>query len=330
MAEISDMFNRSRVDLASSIPLPAPFVIQLEATSFCNLKCSFCPVNDEATQRYLHKNTMTREIFTLFVHQCNRFPASIKILRIIGNGEPLLNKNLPLFIEQAKESGVFNRVEITTNGTLLTHDISDAIIEAGLDVLKVSLEAADDAKFFEITKVKIPVRDIKEKLAYFFNRRAGCRLYIKCTDAALNTKESREAFISEFGAICDYIFVENVTDIWPGFKSKIISGGRKRYGEQVIDADKHICVQPFMLLSVLADGEVLPCCADWKRVRSLGNIRHADISDIWRSDELRGIRLSLLKRNYSYPCALCGFPNTSQRDNIDAGIQDIICRLELG
>lgn len=74
MSVYSEMVNKNRVDLASVITLPAPFIIQLETSGFCNLKCSFCPVNDENAQKYLNKAMMTTEIFEKFILQCKAFP----------------------------------------------------------------------------------------------------------------------------------------------------------------------------------------------------------------------------------------------------------------
>jgi radical SAM protein with 4Fe4S-binding SPASM domain len=326
MAEVSDMYNVNRINLANAIPLPAPFIIQVEPSGFCNLRCIFCPVNDEHVQSYLKKDTMKLQTFIHLTDQCAQFTQKIKILRIIGAGEPLLNKNVPEMIAYAKQSGVFDKIEITTNGTLLKPELSDKLIQAGLDVLKISLEAIDDERFYEISGVSLQVKKIKENITYFYKNRNDCIVYIKTTDMAIKNEGERQAFFTEYGTICNYIFVENVTSLWPEYDVTVQSN-ETRYGHNKC-SEKSVCVLPFKLLSVTADGEVFPCCADWKRQLSLGNLHDTPLPEIWRCNKLLHVRLSLLNGKYKTPCSSCDFQKVSENDNIDCAKEEIINRLE--
>jgi MoaA/NifB/PqqE/SkfB family radical SAM enzyme len=57
-----------------------------------------------------------------------------------GIGEPMLNKELPRFVAHLKEKG--SQVLFNTNGILLDQQHGDALVEAGLDELRVSIDAA--------------------------------------------------------------------------------------------------------------------------------------------------------------------------------------------
>jgi radical SAM protein with 4Fe4S-binding SPASM domain len=312
MAVVSDMYNKNRVDLSEAIPLKTPFIIQLEPSGFCNLKCVFCTVNDPAAQPFLKKDTMTFETFKKFTDDCKLFPEKIKILRIIGNGEPLMNKHIVDFVRYAKQSEAFEKVEITSNATLLSEKLSLDLVNAGLDILKISLEAIDDETFKEVTKISVETEKLKDKIKFFYQNRKGCIVYIKCTDIALKTDEKRQQFLDEYDEISDYIYIENVANIWYDFNDK--SGdGKSRYGRE---GGGDVCVQPFKLMAVCADGTVLPCCADWKRKLPLGNIHEKCLTEIWNGDNLHKLRLSLLKDNAGYPCNECSFQKVSQNDNI--------------
>ncbi|MDR0986638.1 MAG: SPASM domain-containing protein [Ruminococcus sp.] len=312
MAVVSDMYNKNRVDLSEAIPLKTPFIIQLEPSGFCNLKCVFCTVNDPIAEPFLKKDTMTFETFKKFTDDCKLFPEKIKILRIIGNGEPLMNKQIVDFVSYAKQSGTFEKIEITTNATLLSEKLSLDLVNAGLDILKISLEAIDDETFKEVTKVAVETEKLKERIKFFYQNRGNSIVYIKCTDIALKTEEKRQQFLDEYGEISDYIYIENVANIWYDFgeKSEDI---KNRYGRE---GGGDVCVQPFKLLAVCADGTVLPCCADWKRLIPLGNISDKPLTEIWNGENLRNLRLNLLEENAGYPCSECSFQKVSQNDNI--------------
>ncbi len=324
MAEYGTMINTNRVNLEKEIPIMAPFIIQLEVTGRCNLKCNFGPVNDRSVQNFMHRDDMTVELFDRFLQQCREFGQPIKVLRFIGNGEPFLNRNITTFVRKAKESECFNKIEITSNGTLLNEQLSRELVEAGLDTLKISLEAVDDATFYDIAGVHVDISKLRNELEFFYKNRSECKLYIKTTDVALNTEEQHQKFISEYESICDYFFVEKITDIWPEYSSNI--GKKQRYNRTDVPSDP-ICIQPFDLLSITADGTVSPCCADWKRELVLGNIAEKSLLDMWEGEELKKLRIQLLKKERDLPCKVCGFPSVSQNDFIDDEAEHILERL---
>ncbi len=324
MAEYGIMLNKKRVNLGEEIPLATPFIIQLEVTGRCNLKCSFCPVNDKAVQKFMHRDDMTEETFDEFLRQCKEFGQPIKVLRFIGNGEPLLNKNIVSFVHKAKMSECFNRIEITSNGTLLNKKLSKELIEAGLDTLKISLEAIDETSFYDIAGVHINLVQLYQELEFFYSIRSNCKLYIKTTDIALKTEERRKQFISEYEKICDYIFIETITDIWPEYTTS--TEKKQRYEQHKIPRAP-VCIQPFDLMNITADGTVEPCCADWKRELSLGNISENTLFSIWNGKKLKSLRLKLLNKEMGVPCKKCGFPSVSQNDYIDNSIDQILERL---
>src|SRR5258707_5825038 len=113
-----------------------PVCLYLETTNRCNLLCTTCPRTFEALEP---PGDMSWALFTGIVDQ---FP---KIARVVlhGVGEPMLVKALPRMIRYLKDRGVY--VLFNTNGTLLTKSNGQALIDAGLDELRVSLDAAESS-----------------------------------------------------------------------------------------------------------------------------------------------------------------------------------------
>lgn len=326
MAKIGNLFNPSRINLGEAIPLNTPLVIQLETCGFCNLKCKFCPGG--TADSGIIRDMMSVETFKLFLTQCREFPEKIKILRIIGIGEPLLNGNVAEFVSEAKRSGIFEKIEITTNGTLLTRELSDKLIDAGLDTLLVSLEATDENKFEEIAGVHISINELYGNIAYFFKRsRNKCILYVKSTDLAFNMESEREEFYEKWGEICDEIQIEHVYENWPEFQAGT-DGNSVRFDLKQYKKTKKVCVQPFKLLCLAANGDVMPCSVDWKRTLLLGNIYQTRLAQIWNSEQLRKLRISLLRQEKCEYCRVCSVSKSNQPDDIDEYVQRILARLE--
>lgn len=327
MAKISNMFNPNRINLGESIPLDTPLVIQLETSGFCNLECKFCPCGDAEVRKILKQDIMAEALFDVFIEQCKAFPDIIKILRIIGVGEPLVNQKIASFVSKAKACGAFEKVEITTNGVLLDAKLSDDLIAAGLDVLLVSLEATNKERFYEVTGKNVEVLALKKNLEYFFSHRKTTKLYIKTTDLAVaDLPGGDEAFLEEYGEICDYIYVEKVIENWPEFHAGALSGS-VRYSEDAYQRRKQVCVQPFKLLCVAANGDVMPCSVDWKRALLLGNIKETSLQNIWNGRKMKSLRCALLKMKPCNFCSACGYTVQNQPDNIDEYRESILRRI---
>ncbi|MDE2515986.1 MAG: radical SAM protein [Rhodospirillales bacterium] len=115
-----------------------PVCLYLEVTNRCNLLCETCPRTFEALEP---PADMSWELFTRIVDQVP------DIARVVlhGVGEPMLVKSLPRMIRYLKDRGAY--VLFNTNGTLLDPRRFPALIESGLDELRVSLDAADRATY---------------------------------------------------------------------------------------------------------------------------------------------------------------------------------------
>src|SRR5438093_8641421 len=119
-----------------------PVCLYLDTTNRCHLLCTACPRTFEALEP---PADMSWELFTRIVDQ---FP---RIARVVlhGVGEPMMLPALPRMISYLKDRGTY--VLFNTNGTLLTRKRGRELIDASLDELRVSLDAAEP-KAFELVR----------------------------------------------------------------------------------------------------------------------------------------------------------------------------------
>ena len=112
-----------------------PVCLYLETTNRCNLLCTTCPRTYEELEP---PADMSWELFTAIVDQVPEH-RSASVLH--GVGEPMLVKSLPRMVRYLKDRGTY--VLFNTNGTVLNERNGRALIDAGLDELRVSLDAAN-------------------------------------------------------------------------------------------------------------------------------------------------------------------------------------------
>jgi MoaA/NifB/PqqE/SkfB family radical SAM enzyme len=121
-----------------------PVCLYLETTNRCNLLCTTCPRTYEQLEP---EADMPWELFTSLIDQ---YPNIARVV-LHGIGEPMLVKDLARRIAYLKARNIY--VLFNTNGTLLTKRNGRALIEAGLDELRVSLDAAE-AEVFQMVRGK--------------------------------------------------------------------------------------------------------------------------------------------------------------------------------
>jgi len=139
--------------------------VYVEPTNRCNLECRTCIRNKwDAPLGF-----MTRRTYASIVEGLRSF-SPVPVVFLGGFGEPLAHPDIVSMVTQAKALGA--DVELITNGTLLSRDISRKLIEAGLDRLWVSLDGATPESYADV-RLGAALPEVLANLAWF---RDSCHL----------------------------------------------------------------------------------------------------------------------------------------------------------
>ncbi len=142
--------------------------LRISVTDRCNFRCSYCMPKEVFDKDYAylpHKSLLSFEEITRLAQQ---FVAhGVRKIRLTG-GEPLLRKNLELLIAQLAAlrtpDGQPLDLTLTTNGSLLARK-AQALKDAGLQRVTVSLDGLDDAVFRAMNDVDFPVAQVLDGIA---------------------------------------------------------------------------------------------------------------------------------------------------------------------
>lgn len=139
--------------------------VYIEPTVACNLDCITCFRNawDQPIGR------MTEETFERIFAGLGEL-SPIPSVYFGGIGEPLFHPKTVGWIRRIKELGV--KVELITNGTILTEKKAQQLIDAGLDVLWVSLDGATPEGFADV-RLGAELPTILDNLRRLFKMRKG-------------------------------------------------------------------------------------------------------------------------------------------------------------
>lgn len=134
-------YFESGADADGGVAGKPPVCLYLEVTNRCNLLCTTCP------RTYVELEPpadMSWELFTRIVDQVPDVARAV----LHGVGEPMLVKNLPRMVRYLKDRGAY--VLFNTNGTVLNERNGRALIAAGLDELRVSLDASTPESYIKV------------------------------------------------------------------------------------------------------------------------------------------------------------------------------------
>ncbi len=145
---LTDTLNRPLRDLRISV------------TDRCNFRCVYCMPKEifGPDHQFLERSQiLTFEEITRLARIFVRH--GVKKIRLTG-GEPLVRKDLHLLVAMLSEISDLD-ITLTTNGSLLARQ-AQALKDAGLKRVSVSLDSLDDATFKAMNDVDFPVQKVIE------------------------------------------------------------------------------------------------------------------------------------------------------------------------
>jgi cyclic pyranopterin phosphate synthase len=137
--------------------------LRISVTDRCNFRCVYCMPKEIFGRDYAF---MPREELLSF-EEITRI-ASVSAAHGVGKirltgGEPLLRKGLPELVEMLAAlrtpAGLPLDIALTTNGSALAH-MAQALGDAGLNRVTVSLDSLDEATFQAMNDIRFPVAKV--------------------------------------------------------------------------------------------------------------------------------------------------------------------------
>lgn len=331
MIKYSALWATNRQNLRDVLPLAKPFTVLIEPSSLCNFRCIQC-FQSVKTDSYFTRTQghMPMDRFRLAIDQLARWPGEkLKVLKLSLYGEPLASPDFPDMLALARRADVAERIETTTNASLLTPDMAETLVRHQLDYLRVSIYATEQERHQSVTGSKFDIRRIRDNLLALqeIKQRTGsAKPFISCKMLD-EFGGGNERFLSMYRDIADETYLDK-PHRW--IKVDGVDFIDSFYGEDagraIADLDTHstprtACPMAFTTMAVRSSGAVSPCCVDFIGGTNIANIDDRCLQDIWASDEwLEFQKLQLQNRKHENPsCARCDIYLSDHytKDNID-------------
>lgn len=317
-----------RNDLGSALPLLQPYVLLVDPSSLCNLRCKWCPsgYDQMIAETKRAQQIMPFDLFETIVRQAAEFGDPLRVLRLYKEGEPLVNPRFEEMVELAKSSGCFLRIDTTTNGLLLTPDRNRKLVHAGIDQINISVNGVSAEQMYRHTGRQVDFQAYVRNIHDLCEHRGNCTVYIKSIQDVLPEQEQEE-FFRLFGDIADRVYLERLSPAWPDFDVSLSGYSFEdigNYGQPI--ENRKVCPYIFYIMVINSDGTVSTCVGDWKHHQIVGDIHTESLKEIWQGEQQRNYQFAHLQgQKYRLEmCRVCQVITHGCYDNIDVAAEKIM------
>ena len=265
-------------DLLTSFPLH----LDIELSGVCNLKCDFC------FQNGLIKEPLGLMKYSLFKKIIDEgTDKGLCAIKLQVRGESFLNPKLFECISYAKKKGVMD-VQLTTNGTFLSEENINKILDSELDIIILSVDSNHESSYdkkYEKKSYSIVEQNIK-RLLNIRNQKKQKRPWVRLKTSVFENKmdvyQKAKNDIKKSFSEADAIIISRIHNL---------KNDMPAYPDLFDNYIMEPCSYLMQRLTIFWNGDITVCCMDYNNQFQLGNIYNNSIEDIWMSDKLNRFRL---------------------------------------
>jgi radical SAM protein with 4Fe4S-binding SPASM domain len=288
-----------------------PFIINIEPTVTCNLRCPHC-----ITGMGLIKRESSSLNLKLYKNILNELGDKLWYLLLYNQGEPFLHEQFFEFIELAKKKGIY--VTTSTNGHFLAkEEFIERLVKSGLDSIIISLDGADkktyekyryNGDFNKVFKGIERLSDCKRKMNSDTPKILLQFLLMKHNEHQLVKIKQQSKTLGADRLLVKTFQIEDRN------KALTFLPRQEKYNRYKIEKEnfnqKKIvsknCSRLWYSTVILSDGRVVPCCFDKNGKFSFGNIKDKSLKEIWTSDGYKKFRSQITRdREFFEICRNC-------------------------
>jgi hypothetical protein len=261
-----------------------PDVIQIETNILCNAKCDFCTQKQITRRPY----QMEERIYKKIIDESRGLSITYRPFML---NEPFTDKRMTDICKYIKQDNTA-KIEFNSNAGVLTKEITDAILDIGVDYMRLSIDGFYKDKYEE--RRKGIVFETAVQNAEYFCKRA--KKYDTETEVRMiafpDTGEEQKLFINKWSAIADKASITTLYRYpWEG-------------QEEVVHKP---CLKIRKEMFFYVDGRATLCCWDTAERAVIGDIKEQTVLQIWNGDLADKYRTLLAKgaRDKIELCSRC-------------------------
>lgn len=283
-----------------------PKEIFIDLTSYCNHRCIFC-----ANRKLKRKNTMSPALVKRMLSEA--YQNGTKDIGIYATGESFLIENLHEYVREAKEMG-YEYIFVTTNGVLATPGRAKAVLDAGLDSIKFSINAGTRESYKIIhgkDDFEVVLENLKWVSEYRWISGLDYRIYVTMVYTR-ETKKEEELLKNIVMPFIDEWDPHLLTNQCGNMYENNRIGDIEEFNIRGRVKSK-ICFQPFKSFTVTPEGYLSVCVLDYQKDLIVADLNKTTMQEAWRNTIYKDFRKKHMEGNLKHlPCYNC-INNTNEK-----------------
>jgi MoaA/NifB/PqqE/SkfB family radical SAM enzyme len=274
-----------------------PSQILMDITEVCNLACIHCPHPEFKRSEHYGARYLDPDLNAKMVEEVKRHGRGItQYIRYASNGEPLIHPKAYDMIEDAvRHSGVY--VTITTNGTIMNEKRTRKLLEAGVHMIDISIDAFNPESYARIRvngNLEITRSNVINLIRWVRESRKRTKIVVSYVEQPQNLAETAdfERFWRDKGV--DYVVIRRMHSC-SGAKLELAASQRKE-NEAIL---RRPCLYPWERIVINARGDLAFCPSDWVHGSYIANYRTTTIRETWCGDFYQRLRQAHLSNDYT-------------------------------
>jgi spiro-SPASM protein len=271
--------------IASLDTFRLPPMITLDVTNVCNLHCIHCPYPAIEAKSDFKVAHFPWEYFEKLVQELSEHDQPC-LLRLVGDGEPMLHPRLIEMVQLAK-ARTSCVVNLTTNGTFLSDEKIDKLLEAKIDLIDVSLDAVSKPVYEAIRK-KSSYEHVMRNMFALLERRIQKSSVTKVMVSFIRQSENEaeaELFERYWQPLVDHVMIRELHSALGRVKQE-----ESATRAQVYQIERYPCPHLWKRLVIDSRGRIKFCATDWGDETMIGNIGERSLKSLWRGEQLNRLR----------------------------------------
>jgi radical SAM protein with 4Fe4S-binding SPASM domain len=288
-----------------------PFMLQVEPTNISNLSCPLCPTGRADLNR--PPRHLKLEEFKGLIDDMERY---LLFLVLWDRWEPLMNPELPAMVRYAAERDI--KAVTGTNGHFFKHeDYMAELLKSGLSTLIVAIDSvsADNYEVYrqqgDLAQVVTGIEKLMElKKKVKSNTLINLRMVVMKQNE--HEVDKTRHYARAIGADCFTVKTLNPSCGSTARDSELVPENPKyrrfTYKKDTLEriSVDQVCMRVWTMSNIFSNGDVVPCCYDYRGDLKVGNVFERSFTEIWNSQAYRELRKRIFTQKNSIPiCREC-------------------------
>ncbi len=304
-----------------------PSQVMVDITEVCNLACVHCTHPKFKKSNIYTRSMLDPELNKKMVQEVASHGLDKTLyIRYTSNGEPLVHPRSYEMIYYAVKNSK-TKVTLTTNGTILNDKRIKKIMETGLHMIDISIDAYKSDTYRKIRvngNLEITKKNVLKLIKFKNEINAQTKIIVSFVQQKNNKNEMKdfEIFWNKSGV--DQVLIRS---LHTNSGSNNDNNFSKNFNVKI--KKRRACLYPWERIVLTAKGMLSFCPTDWFGKSIINDYRNTSIKDTWSSLFYRDLREQHITCNFKNDfCKQCpDWQNTSWPEDENKSYADLVEKL---